>query len=221
MKELADTLIDCKCEIVCVDPSKSDISAPRTYVGVIKRITTDFVIIQCGQTKHTLNRQYIFDIIVADSDLPKHAASGYADQNCKDCDYWGNGICRQDNKRLPGNSQACVLFAKKPDPPQFCFLTSACVSHRGLPDDCEELTTLRYFRDSYMKKTPEGSQLVELYYQIAPEIVKKIERSQEKDALYEDIYGKVCTCVQLIHEGKLAETQELYTVMVRELMEKV
>lgn len=220
MKELADTLIDCKCEIICVDPSRSDTSAPRTYVGIIKRITPDFVVIQCKQNQHTLNRRYIFDIIVANSDLPKHTASDYANQNCKNCDYWNNGICRQDNKRLPGDSQSCVLFAKKSNSSDFCFLTSACVSHKGLPDNCEELTVLRHFRDSYMKSTPEGTQLVELYYRIAPEIVKKIEHSQEKDALYEDIYCKVCTCVQLIQEGNLAKTQELYTVMLKELMEK-
>ena len=37
-----------------------------------------------------------------------------------------------------------------------CFLTSACVAARGLPDDCAELTALRAFRDGYVRSQPEG-----------------------------------------------------------------
>lgn len=38
--------------------------------------------------------------------------------------------------------------------------TSACVAARGLPDDCEELTQLRCFRDEILMKTEEGRKLV-------------------------------------------------------------
>lgn len=34
-----------------------------------------------------------------------------------------------------------------------CYLTSACVNAKGLPDDCEELTVLRNFRDGGTEHT--------------------------------------------------------------------
>lgn len=34
-----------------------------------------------------------------------------------------------------------------------CFLTSACVKSKGLPDNCYELTRLRWFRDNILAKT--------------------------------------------------------------------
>ena len=52
-----------------------------------------------------------------------------------------------------------------------CFLTSACVEAKGLPDDCRELTVLRNFRDTYLKASADGQRDVCEYYHVAPMIV--------------------------------------------------
>ncbi len=121
-------------------------------------------------------------------------------------------------------SGSCDEFIKRETPEDAhyssgggCYLTGACVDYLGKPDDCEELTALRNFRDGYMKKTPEGARLVKEYYEVAPAIVKAIEASHETSKYYDYIYGVVKTCVELIAEGKLQETQKEYENMVTHL----
>ena len=102
-----------------------------------------------------------------------------------------------------------------------CYLTSACVDYMGKPDNCEELTALRNFRDGYMKKSAVGARLVEEYYAVAPQIVKAIDKSPERDGYYNYIYGEIKTCVALINAGKYKETQKRYTQMVTRLKEQL
>lgn len=99
----------------------------------------------------------------------------------------------------------------------FCYLTSACVEYLGKKDDCEELTTLRNFRDEYMSCTSEGRKLIEEYYSLAPSIVEKIRNSQKCEEYYKYIYEVIALCVKMIKEGKLEETQSAYVKMVKNL----
>ena len=101
-----------------------------------------------------------------------------------------------------------------------CFLTSACVFHKGLADDCAELTALRNFRDNYLKKSPEGIKLVEEYYAIAPSIVEKISKHNDKDEIYDSIYADILVCIKLIEAKSFDEAVEAYVAMVRRI-EKV
>src|SRR5574337_498993 len=52
-----------------------------------------------------------------------------------------------------------------------CFITTACCDAAGLPDDCDILTAMRAFRDDVMMCDPQMRELVELYYEKAPEVV--------------------------------------------------
>lgn len=54
----------------------------------------------------------------------------------------------------------------------WCFITTAICEDSGLPDDCEELTLLRKFRDEYMGRTEPLKALVKEYYETAPKIVR-------------------------------------------------
>lgn len=102
-----------------------------------------------------------------------------------------------------------------------CYLTTACVVSKGLPDDCHELETLRKFRDSYLKPTEEGAKLVEEYYALAPRIVSRINESKERKTVYDGLYEKVIApCVALIEQGCYEETKDLYCKMVLTLQEK-
>ncbi|MEM8722550.1 MAG: CFI-box-CTERM domain-containing protein [Cyanobacteria bacterium P01_G01_bin.39] len=68
-----------------------------------------------------------------------------------------------------------------------CFLTTACVKHTGLPDDCFELQILRNFRDDYLASTAEGQALIEQYYKEAPIIVDFINSDQQRELILNGI----------------------------------
>jgi len=99
-----------------------------------------------------------------------------------------------------------------------CYLTSACVNNRGLADDCDELTTLRNFRDGYMKSQPGGEAEIKEYYDNAPKIVEKIDGLCNRKEIYDKIYDEVIVpCVKLIKNGDNEAAHDKYRGMVKEL----
>ena len=97
----------------------------------------------------------------------------------------------------------CPRYKNKDSSSGGCFLTSACTEARGLPDDCEELTVLRAFRDGYMKRLPHGQADICEYYQIAPVIVEKIHTLPNSKEILNQIYTDlVLPCVALIQAEK-------------------
>lgn len=92
-----------------------------------------------------------------------------------------------------------------------CFLTSACVEAKGLPDDCYELSTLRSFRDGYMRALPCGEEEIEEYYSVAPKIVDAINFMPDAGNIWETIYETlVIPCVRFIEQGKNENAHILY-----------
>lgn len=100
-----------------------------------------------------------------------------------------------------------------------CFLTTACTAARGLPDDCHELTTLRAFRDTWMRSLPDGPAMIDEYYEIAPDLVAALGRRADAPALLDALYAQVVAAVRLIEAGRMADALALYTGMVRELQD--
>lgn len=102
-----------------------------------------------------------------------------------------------------------------------CYVTSACVEAMGLPDDCEELTTLRKLRDEWLKEQPGGKEKTKEYYRVAPGIVQAIEAKEDRKQVFQSIYDEmVCPCVKAIQEGKFQEACDLYERITRELEAK-
>ena len=92
-----------------------------------------------------------------------------------------------------------------------CFLTSACVEAKGLPDDCYELRTLRKFRDEYLAKQKCGKCEIAHYYRVAPIIVEEIKKSSNAMAIFEKIYAElVIPCVKLIEDGDYVGAHNKY-----------
>ena len=99
-----------------------------------------------------------------------------------------------------------------------CFLTTACVEAKGLPDDCEELETLRWFRDNWLRQQPDGEAAIQRYYEIAPQIVEKINGLPDAQKQWERMYSEqVCPCAETIRSGKNEEAFMLYSAWVKEL----
>ena len=80
-----------------------------------------------------------------------------------------------------------------------CYLTTACMIHMKdhFDDNCEELTTLRWFRDNFV-----SIEDINNYYRKAPIIVGKIDSITNNQAIYEYIYDNiVLVCVKAIKNG--------------------
>jgi hypothetical protein len=95
-----------------------------------------------------------------------------------------------------------------------CYLTTACVTQRGLPDDCEELQLLRAFRDEVIAPLPVGPDLIKCYYSQAPGIVEAIDGHAERHAIYDQIYEIIGFCVDAIKGGHEAVALAAYCEMV-------
>lgn len=101
-----------------------------------------------------------------------------------------------------------------------CYLTTACVIAKQLPDNCYELETLRRYRDKWLRKREDGPRLIQMYYNVAPLIVNRINVLESKDEIYDLIYKKmVKPCVKLIEEEKNEEALLLYKQMTLWLKE--
>ncbi len=101
---------------------------------------------------------------------------------------------------------------------RFCYITTAVCESLGKPDDCYELNLLREYRDQYLLTQPGGEALVQEYYDIAPTIVKRIEREAEHSRIYQEIWQQyLLPCIRLIEEERQEECQSVYQDMVNAL----
>jgi hypothetical protein len=134
-----------------------------------------------------------------------------------------NGYVYDEGLRRIGRiDEDCVrkIFGEE-GPKPGCFLTSACVEAKGLPDDCHELTVLRSFRDGYISSLPAGSDDIKEYYLCAPTIVTKIRKRPNAVAIFEQIYNElVLPCVELIEAGRKLEAYQKYKVYFKALNEE-
>ncbi len=102
-----------------------------------------------------------------------------------------------------------------------CFLTTACIRAKALPDDCDELEILRTYRDRYLRNRPGGEADIAEYYTVAPKIVAAIDRRQDADRCWQALYDDLVTgCIRLIGRGEMEETYRLYRDTVRSLREQ-
>ncbi len=101
-----------------------------------------------------------------------------------------------------------------------CFITTACVKYAGMSDDCFELTIIRRFRDNYIHNLPNGNQLLEDYYKIAPLILKNILSSAEVNKVLSSLREKVKLVVHLIQNNKHSEVMAIYDITLSELRDK-
>ena len=99
-----------------------------------------------------------------------------------------------------------------------CFITTAVCEQEGKPDDCEELTAFRAFRDGYLRACPDGEALIDEYYSIAPGIVSCINVCENRAEKYAAIREKwLEPCYQDLLAGRQASCKARYVEMVRSL----
>lgn len=126
----------------------------------------------------------------------------------KYCDCWDYTDCSVYNSIETG-------YSLRSDHENFiieeggCFLTSACTMAKNRPDDCFELTTLRNYRDGWVKLNhPED---IRDYYITAPKLVQKIRTQPDAITIWENLYESlVLPCVEYITHNQFEKAYSLY-----------
>lgn len=148
---------------------------------------------------------------------------------CGECAVWrgssdtnkyGERWCSYSRRyeKSDQNTYGCRGFVYDRSNQSGCFLTTACVSHKGLPDHCHELTTLRAFRDNWLSHQPFGKSEIEEYYHIAPYIVKAINQDKDASNLWERMYDEcILVCVRKIESGDMQGAYVQYKQLISEL----
>ena len=104
---------------------------------------------------------------------------------------------------------------------QGCFISTACVEVAGLPDNCDELQTLRTFRDGFIANLPEGRNLIGDYYRVAPKIVSSIRTRPDSHDIFSRIFKEdVLVAVDKVKKGDSAGALQHYKEMVCRLRRK-
>ncbi len=102
-----------------------------------------------------------------------------------------------------------------------CFLTTAVCEALDLPDNCDQLQTLRGLRDTFMQETPRRRAEVKEYYEVAPSIVKGIRTLPNPEEIWKGLADKyILPCVMYAYEDKPEKAYLLYKEMFFELKEK-
>ena len=97
---------------------------------------------------------------------------------------WGNEhYCNKKGKYYPPTRSACSDFIKNNVKEGYqkagCYITTIVCNVLGYADDCFILTTLREFRENYLKQNPEYLPLLIEYDQIGPKISENILNEQD------------------------------------------
>lgn len=104
---------------------------------------------------------------------------------------------------------------------KWCYITTAVCESFGKPDDCYELTLLRNYRDSYLMTESDGEAVIKEYYDVAPTIVKHINKCSNHDEIYQQVWEEYLEpCIRMIEADQNTTCKELYIKMVRDLKEK-
>jgi len=147
--------------------------------------------------------------------------------NCKHIDknsknYWNEYYCNMEKKYLSESKKACSYFVLKDTggyQPAGCFITTIVCSKLGFNDDCEVLTTLRGFRENYLKRTDEGIKLLMLYDEVGPKISNYIAIDSSKVAQV-IMNNYLIPCTNFIKEKGYMEAINLYKDMVYKLLKQ-
>lgn len=101
---------------------------------------------------------------------------------------------------------------------KLCYITTAVCRGLQKTEDCRELDLLKNYRDEYLLKQEDGEAVIKEYYDIAPTIIKRIEKEGAPEAEYQYLWEHYLKfCVSLIEAGKTEECREVYEEMVEEL----
>jgi len=151
-------------------------------------------------------------LIPSIKEIGNKRADDLADEICK---KWGKQF-KDSNIHASDYDSISAGFKRK-----LCYVTTAVCQNLQFGEDCEVLTLIKDFRDTYLASTEEGKQMIEAYYDIAPTLVKRISCSASPEEKYAWIWEQYLKpCVDYIKDGKQDDCRIKYCEMVETLKEE-
>lgn len=131
-------------------------------------------------------------------------------------EYW----CSYRNCYYPVDDSVCSNFRER-EGGSGCYLTTVVVECLGFDDKCEQLQTLRKFRDQTMKNDLAYSNILAEYDIVGPIIAKHISHDPQKMVLAKDLLKNYVEPVcEFVRSGNHEAAVELYKTMVVKLKER-
>jgi hypothetical protein len=143
--------------------------------------------------------------------------------------FFGDSVCGVTKKKIPNYTanNVCDTWSNYYDCEDYkkgsssCFITSSVCFGIGMDDNCDELMTLRSFRDNWLKNQEYGNADIDEYYDCAPNICKSINKTDCVKEIYEEIYETyIMPCMCLIKESRFEQCYIMYKEMVNTLKER-
>lgn len=101
---------------------------------------------------------------------------------------------------------------------KLCYITTAVCEALNKPEDCPEVMRMKEYRDNYFCLLPDGSKMIEEYYDISPTILKRIEKNSLQKEKYLWIWDTFLSpCLTALEQGQKEECGLIYQEMVRRL----
>lgn len=114
-----------------------------------------------------------------------------------------------------------TMKLKTVDDDEECFITTACVTEKGLADKCDELTTLRSLRENFMRQTQQGKSLLAEYQTLGPAVVAAISHCENRKEIYDYLFQNMITpAVAMIKNGEHQNAVDWYQGFSEELKKR-
>jgi hypothetical protein len=115
----------------------------------------------------------------------------------------GSSVSSSESATSSGHSDAGVGGSE-------CFLTTACTTAAGLPDDCPELRAMRELRDDYIVSFADGRANVREYYKFAPKIVAAVDAREDARAIWHETLRRIREIKKMVDAGKMETAYQHY-----------
>ncbi len=104
---------------------------------------------------------------------------------------------------------------------KLCYVTTAVCLSLGKKEDCREIRLLKDYRDGFLLSESDGKQLIDEYYDIAPTIVNRINKSPYAKDTFKKIYNNyISPCIDLIDQERFKDCKTLYVRMMHVLKQE-
>lgn len=151
-------------------------------------------------------------VIPAIKEIGNQKADTLAEEICKE---WGASF-KDSNILASDYDSICEGFKRK-----LCYVTTAVCQNLNFGEDCEALNLIKDFRDNYLASTQEGKELIDSYYDIAPTLVKRIDKDASAEEKYVWLWNQYLRhCVEYIKKGQNEACREKYCEMVETLKDE-
>jgi hypothetical protein len=131
-----------------------------------------------------------------------------------DCETLRQGLAWASERKA---ALAALAADQKCEPPEGCFITTACCQTLGLDDDCFELRTLRRYRDQVLSKHRGGAQEIAAYYHLAPLILARLPQETRATILRSHYARHILPAALAAGLGLDRPAYRLYRRMIDEL----